>query len=175
MLDRITEDSELFYIRRQTCCENNYCAEIDENLNEDDYVILKIDEYYRLLHMQLTPPAVDCLIAVKCCEADSYEVHLIELRNTSSLNGIKIPNIVEKFKTTIHDFMETKFAKIFMDDSVKIKGFYMYLVTNPSNKVSENRFKGTKLDILQSTKPLSFRGLIAQINPVPPSPLIQKC
>ena len=97
-----------------SCCENNICAEIDDSLSQDDYLIIKVDSYFQKSKSGNTPKGVDCLILVRG-NPDKYCLYLIELKNEdSSTLKDKIDDIIEKFQHTI-DFLlkEKKFAKYF--------------------------------------------------------------
>lgn len=65
-------------IIQTTCSENGICAEIDSTILEEDYVIIKIDNYFQKFKSDNTPKGVDCLILIRNKSLkDRYCLHLV--------------------------------------------------------------------------------------------------
>ena len=185
MFDEIYNDPLLFNLIRELCDENDICVEVSDQISNDDYLVLKIDQYYSSRNMHNPPPSVDCLIIVKCDENECFDIYLVELKNIKSTKGFEVKNIKEKFQTTIDDFMSERFSHIFLNEDYCINILRMYFVSdacrikknNPNITEDQYRKKilNTKLDMLQSIKPVRFRNRIAHINPILPNPLVMPC
>lgn len=161
-------------------------VEVDSKLSEDEYIGIKIDEYYMGLCQKVTPKSVDFIVAVDC-ECDWYALYVLELKNVSSPSSTK--EIHEKFDTAIHHFMSEDFKDIFLNDKVKYKEIFLYLVTKAYQKAIEmgsfekylelrrklNERDSLIIDDGLTTKPYRFRKKLYQIRrEVPPHPLIRK-
>lgn len=165
MFDEIYNNTELFSIRRNECSENgisvDFCEEIIHKY-DDDVIILKIDEFYSSKRMNNPPPSIDCLIIIKNDDC-SYRLVLIELRNVSSTKSITPSEIIPKFKTTIDDFLCSKFANIFLNESFNVSSFECYLVSDPlklkgiTQEIYEKKIKGTVYEAYALQKPFKFR------------------
>ncbi|MBW1616889.1 MAG: hypothetical protein JRJ49_10240 [Deltaproteobacteria bacterium] len=185
MIDKIINNSELFYYIRDYCEETDVSAEIDEKISEEDYIVLKIDKYYASLNLEKTPPSPDCLIIVKCKENNLYDLYLVELKNIKSPKYFEVKNIEDKFKTAVEDFMSVKFADIFLNKSYKINKFRIYFVTdayrikksNPEITEEDYRkqIKNTKLKLFEKLTPIGFRGKNTFIDPRLPNHKIKYC
>ena len=187
MFRKIMSDSDLFPLFRSYCSENRIEVCLSEGLEEnsdDKLLILKVDAYYSSANGMHNPPAsVDCLILVKCDTNDCYDVYIVELRDINSPNGFDKKNIVEKFTTTINDFLGKRFKTIFYDEDYCFHNFKCYFVTDPygcSGMTQEEydehiHAKELKLGYFNSLKPFVFRDKIAMIEPILPNPMIAEC
>lgn len=185
MFDDIYSEPLLFNLIRELCDENDICVEISNQISDDDYLVLKIDQYYNSQNMHNPPPSVDCLIIVKCYENECYDLYLVELRDIRSVKGFKVKNIIQKFQTTIDDFMGARFSHIFLNEDYCVNMLKMCFVSDACRikikypDITENQYRkkilNTKLDMLQSIKPMRFRNKIAHINPMLPNPMVTPC
>lgn len=126
LFDRIYNDRELFSIVGGSCSENNMYVRLSECLFENNeinsrrVVILKPDSYYATHNKTLTdygkpPPAVDCLVIVRCDDCVYYDLYIIELRDVySGTSGIKYKEIAPKFETVLNRFFN-EFDHVFSD------------------------------------------------------------
>lgn len=175
MINQIKYDKPLKAFICYECEENRYAVEMAEDIGSDDFVVIKVDNYYNSLKLKKTPPSIDCLLPLKCCE-NVFIIYLIELRNVKSPEGFETRNIYDKFKTTIENFMGRRFRNIFLNERYVIRSLQLYFVTAAYGKTGGNwRKEGTKLDVLRSMKPFKFRGKRYQIKHKLPNPLIGKC
>ena len=180
-------DANLLPIIRSYCSENNVEVCLSKGLEDtadDKLLILKIDAYYSSENGMHNPPAsVDCLMLVKCDTNDCYDMYIIELRDINSPNGFDKKNIVEKFTTTINEFLSVKFKNIFYNDMYCFNSFKCYFVTDPygCSGMTQEQYdehihaKGLKLDYFNSLKPFVFRDKLAMIEPKLPNPMIREC
>ena len=179
MFDLIICHSELSGILRRSCDENKICVEIcdkllsNDDLNDDLIQILKIDDYYSSRRMHNPPPSIDCLVILKTAE-NEFGLILIELRDVTGTSLVKPKDMLEKYKTTINNFMLDEFSSIFCNDNFTISFLKLWLITNPFKipHLSDNQYnkkvKGTVLEQYNSIKPLKFKNKIALIEPKPP-------
>jgi hypothetical protein len=185
IIDKIYEDQDRFWFKSLSCEEKDISAEIDDKIQDEDYIVLKIDKYYASLNMKKTPPSPDCLIIVKCKENNLYDLYLVELKNIKSSAGFKVENIEAKFKTAVEDFMGKRFADIFLNKSYSINKFKIYFVTDAYKIKKTNhsitkesylkRIATTKLEKVQNLRPLKFRNKVAAIDSRLPNPMIKYC
>lgn len=190
LFDQIHNHSILGQICRQTCEENNSKVCIDEPLlsngilDDNKILILKPDAYYNSLVMHNPPPAIDCLIFVKCTSGN-YDMYLIELRDCSGSSRISLKEILPKFDTIVNRFFN-EFHDIFELVEHKINSVFLWLVVDPyntrrlnSNKVNK-KILGTVLEQYSSMRPFNIFGKFEIIQPkLPshdmPSPIIAQC
>jgi hypothetical protein len=184
MFKKIEQNIKLHSILTSYCAENgvevSLSPELDDN-SDEKLLILKADDYYSSQIMHNPPPAIDCIILVKCDSCDGYDIYLVELKDIKSPSGFNKENIKSKFQTVIDDFLQNRFKDIFINE--KYCNFNCYFVTNPyrcksltqeeySKKI---RDEGLKLDYFNSIKPFRFQGKISFIQPILPNPMIKEC
>jgi hypothetical protein len=168
MLDRIRNHEILQQFVKETCCENNICIDFDDNIQSDDYVILKPDEYYNSLHLGDTPESADCLIVLKC-ESQTYKLVLVELKNINTNKRFSVEHIVSKFKNCLDDFIATRFEDILYIDYQNIE---LYFISKIDPFKSDNDALKIKLFFNQFLK---YNGKKYYIKPRVPTPVIKKC
>ena len=184
MFSKIYNNEELFSIMSNFCNENNIEICLSEGLQDhadDQLIILKADEYYSSKNMHNPPPAVDCIILVKCNKTPCYDLYLIELKDIKSPQNFNKENIVQKFKTIINDFLGKKFSYIFSNE--KYCNFNCYFVSNPygCNSLSQDQYdkkirtESLKLDYFNSIKPFRFKDKVSLIQAKLPNPMISEC
>lgn len=163
-------------------------VEIDENLYNDKYAIVKVDDYYNNQHMAIIPKSIDFLVAVDC-ECNSYTLYLLELKNVKSPKFLVIKDIHEKFQNTIDDFMTFRFGEIFLNDKYKYNDIKLYLVSDAYNmkgkyenyeknkifKEKINNKDSLKIEFSLGGKLFKFRNRILKINyDISPNPIIRR-
>ncbi len=171
MINKIKDTEALKPFITDECEENKIFVNMADDIPQNNYLVIKVDRYYNSLNLSDTPPSVDCLVLLKCADS-SYVLYLVELKNIKRPRRFKIDNIRDKFKTTIDDFMSTRFKDIFHSEKLPIKDLRLYFVTN---LYKTPRKDTTKMDSLLSRLPFEFRGKIKQIEPELPNPLIKNC
>ncbi len=185
MFDTILQDTELFGLCRGKCQENDICIEFGDNLAEDAFLILKIDDYYTSSRMHNPPPSLDCLIIVECETNPCYDFYLVEMKNIKSPHGFQIKNIKDKFTTAIEDFLKKRFAYIFLNSDYCVNKFRLYFVSDAcrikkkfpdiTHEGYRKKILGTKYEAFLSLKPFEFRGKKALIDPRLPNPMVKVC
>lgn len=76
-------------------------VEVDKSLSQEEYIGIKVDNYYMGLRLGgETPKAVDFIVAVDC-QCNSYVLYILEFKNVSSPRGYTTKEIWEKFDTAI--------------------------------------------------------------------------
>lgn len=162
---------------------------VDDSLTEDEYIGIKVDDYYMGLNLQgLTPKAVDFIVAVDCT-CDNYALYIMEYKNTKSPGGYTTSDINEKFDTTINRFMKDEFDSIFECDRFKYKSIKLFLVTTAYKDANrygkyedylkvQRRVKNKDSldnDLYLSDKIFKFRNRPLRIQrELPPNPIIKK-
>lgn len=184
MLNKIQKHKVLSELITCHCCENDIEVLLSSTLekaSDSRVLILKPDLYYNSIKMHNPPPALDCIIIIKCTKSNTYSINLIELRDINSSKGFNNENIVQKFKTVVYEFLQSTFSDIFLEETYC--QFNCYFVSNPYKKkgLTQNEYddlikaKSLKLDYFNSMKPLKFKDKIAIIKSVLPVPIIEDC
>ena len=88
-----------------------------------------------------------------------------KLKNIKNSKGFTTENMIEKFQTTLSDFIENKFSNILFEDYNDIKLYFV------SNKEIYKRDLGLKMETLINVK-FKYKGKILMIRPFMPTPTI---
>lgn len=167
MINPLRLNHELVDFVNKRCCENGVCIEIDESIPDEDVLILKIDSYYNSLHMERTPPSVDCLIIVRCTAGD-YQMTLVELKNIGSgKTGYRAKAVAEKFRTTLDDFISKRFPII---GNANIRSIKLKFIT-PLNPFRDN---GLMIETFINNR-IPFQGKNLVIDPRLPTETVRRC
>lgn len=181
MFDIIRQHQDLSGLIRHCCEENGIGADFDTDLkdhagdpDDEKVIILKIDQYYNQQNIAARPKSIDFLILVRCCNPESHSLYLIELKNTSDRVQLAPAGIIEKFKTTVSDFINDKFNNVFSNSDYKrIKLFLISQKTILAPAKNKNR--SSQFDAFSTTKPFELLGHKVMIEPMPPNPIITPC
>lgn len=162
---------------------------VDPTLAEEEYVGIKVDNYYMGQHLGgETPKAVDFIVTVDC-QCDWYIIYVLELKNVNSPRHYTADDILEKFETAIERFMKEEFAEIFLNDRYKYRDIKLYLVTSAYGKAlgQENFARYAELlsrinkndtlsnDWKMSSKIFRFRNFVLRVErEIPPNPVIKR-
>lgn len=167
MIENIRADEVLQNYLADECCENDVCVTFHEDISRENYIIIKVDDYYNSLNIEQRPPSLDCLIIRKCLST-GYGLTLVELKNIKSSDGFTVENMKAKFEICLSDFMQKRF-KILLDKDYKhIELFFV------SNIEIYKRDLGLKLEALSSVK-FKYRSKTLMIKPKMPHPTITSC
>lgn len=166
---RIQEDDNLSKILAEKCCEHEVCAEIDERIEEGEYVILKVDDYYNSLNIEKRPKSPDCLILQRCSSINQYKMTIVELKD--SKDTAYVTEAGEKIKTCIDDFISTRFKELLDRDYQDVK---IYLVSRIELYRRKERMHSLKMEALMN-KRYEFRSKTYMIQPFMPNPTIKPC
>ncbi|HFA51581.1 MAG TPA: hypothetical protein ENJ95_21410 [Bacteroidetes bacterium] len=153
------------------CCENNICVEFDPSISEEDYIVIKIDDFYNAtVKSPDTPKSPDCLIVLRC-EDGSFHVFIAELKNVQHMGGLNKKDIREKFHTCLTDFMSGRFRDIFYNEKYRFN-LKLFLV---AGRVRESYSMNFKLDFLLTMRPLQFANKFYGIEGQTPNPIVRPC
>jgi hypothetical protein len=167
MIEKIYNTAALQPFLHKDCCENEVCVTFDEALLLENYVVIKVDDYYNSLHLEKTPPSPDCLI-VRKCENEGFGLTIVELKAISTAQNFDLANMKNKFSTCIDDFIGDKFNDLLLQDYKDIKLYFV------SNIEVYKRDLGLKLEILINTK-FEYNGKKHMIQARMPNPTIKRC
>lgn len=182
IFEKLANDAEISQFLCNECSENNAAVEFNENLiYYQDYVVLKVDDYYNSLNLAETPASPDCLIIVKCQEENHYRIYIVELKDIANQRGFNIKNMREKFKTCVNDFMKGVLHDFLSEEQYVFEEIALYFVSDPYNenqngsRVSKN--KATKMDSLLAlnTTPYIYDGKRLSIQHRITNPVIMPC
>lgn len=168
LLERLYDNEILAPFLQKECCENGVCITFDSDIAEDNYVVIKVDDYYKSLKLDKIPASPDCLIIRKCVNG-GYGLTIGELKNISTADSFKVENMKEKFSTCFDDFISKRFKEYLFEDYQEIK---LYFVSNI--EIYKKRDLGLRLETLIETK-LDYNGKKYMIQPRMPHPTIKKC
>ena len=162
---------------------------VDSKLNLDEYIGIKVDDYYMGSHLRgETPKAVDFIVTVDC-QCDAYCLYILELKNVKSPKGYTTKDIIEKFETAIDRFIKEDFKEIFLNDKYKYKEIKLYLVTSAYGKALGQKNYQSYIELLRkinqkdtltndwtlSNKLFKFQKRILRIErEIPPNPVIKR-
>lgn len=162
---------------------------VDSKLNLDEYIGIKVDDYYMGLHLRgEKPKAVDFIVTVDC-QCDAYCLYILELKNVKSPKGYTTKDIIEKFETAIDRFIKEDFKEIFLNDKYKYKEIKLYLVTSAYGKALGQKNYQSYIELLRkinqkdtltndwtlSNKLFKFQKRILRIErEIPPNPVIKR-
>ncbi len=166
-LDIIRKHQILSNYLKEECAEEGVCVEIDNRISKEDYVIIKVDDFYNDLNIAERPASPDCLIILKC-QSSGYAMYIIELKSINSARRFESKNIDEKFKTCLYDFISNRFSDILDIDYKRIKLYFV------SNIEIYRRDMGLKLKVLQN-KRYKYHNKKYFIEPLMPVPAIKPC
>ena len=142
---------------------------VDSKLNLDEYIGIKVDDYYMGLHLRgETPKAVDFIVTVDC-QCDAYCLYILELKNVKSPKGYTTKDIIEKFETAIDRFIKEDFKEIFLNLGQKNYQSYIELLRKINQKDTLTN------DWTLSNKLFKFQKRILRIErEIPPNPVIKR-
>jgi hypothetical protein len=191
MIRNIYADASAFSIIAYSLAEEGMEVEIGsslligDELDCDKIVILRPDEWYNTARMGTPPKSVDGLVFVD--NAGDFHMYVIELKS-SRLPDLNRKHIQEKFNTIFQRFLDHDFAHLFNNASkpYNLMSLNLWLVCDPlrlrrkaANHDEFLRLAGASKEKMRTLmanyalglKPISFRGLRAQIMPLlsPPS------
>lgn len=172
LLNKLNEELLLNDFIEKTCCENDVCVDFDENLDENDYLVIKVDDFYANQVLENQPKSPDCLV-VQRCKNGHFHIHIVELKNvkTSANQNLNRKDIREKFETCLRDFMSNRFRNYFYDEAFELD-LRLYLV---AGKVTSKMERNFKFDFLLGIPRLEFANKKYMIQGENPNPMIQAC
>ncbi len=188
MISKIKNNPKLEDYLRDRIEDEGIEVSVDEKMQANEYVGIKVDDYYNGLHESVVPKATDFVVVVDN-SCDSYSMYIIEMKNVNSPKHLVIKDIHEKFFTTIYDFLSERFKDIFLDDRYKYKVIKLYLISDAYGVGGKyqthaeyihvlekvNKRDSLKVDRSLGSKVYKFRNKYLQIEyDIPPNPVIKK-
>lgn len=167
MIKKIKTHKVLSIFVEDTCCENEVCVTFEDGILPTSYAIIKVDKFYNSLKIEKRPASVDCLI-VRECVKQGYGLTLVELKKIDNSRGFESKNIIEKFETTLFDFIKVKFKKPLDTLYSDVKLFFV------TNNELYKRDLGLKMEVLINVR-FKFNDKTLMIIPRMPNPTIKKC
>lgn len=177
LIELLKNDATLTRYFCQDCQENGIGIDISDQIDSNDLLIIKIDNYYNHL-VERPDHSPDCLIILRC-DTNTYNIVIVELRNVGSPKGIKNTDIVSKFTTCLGDFMSEKFGNYFHNAMFKYNRIDLLLVSDPygfrNNPEKQLYMKGHKLDLLMATRIPKFFNKHLYVQHKIPNPILNGC
>ncbi len=188
MIAKIRNNPRLRIYLRDRIEDEGIEVGIDGNLSQNEYVGVKVDDYYNGLHQPTVPKSVDYVVVVDN-SCDSYNLYILEMKNVNSPQKLVIKDIHEKFANTIADFLSEEFKEIFLADRYKYKDIKLYLVSDAYGIGGKyqthkdyvrylekiNKKDSLRVDRNLSSKIFKFRKRYLRIEyDIPPNPVIKK-
>ncbi|MCU0346171.1 MAG: hypothetical protein MUC59_04480 [Saprospiraceae bacterium] len=170
LINDLRADPFLADYRSDTCCERGVCVDFDPSTPKEDYLVLKVDDFYNKQGLPKTPKSPDCLI-VQRCKKGHFHVHVVELKNVKYQSDLDAGDIWDKFHTCLTDFMSNRFRDYFYNEKYDFQ-LQLYLV---AGKVKEKYTQNYSLDFLLTLRPLQFANKFYGVQPENPNPMIRPC
>lgn len=188
MIKQIIEEKRLHPYTTHVLEDSGIEVMVAPNLAEEDFIGIKVDDYYMGLKLgKDTPKAVDFIVSVDC-QCDWYSLYIMEFKDIKRPGNIRTKDIHAKFDTAIKRFIKDEFQDIFLNARFKYKDIKLYLVTSAYkdadglkyeeyiNKMKKANRKDTLVyDQTLSSKPYIIRKKRYYIErEIPPNPVIQR-
>jgi hypothetical protein len=182
MLNKIKTNVTLNRFLTNNLLENEVGIIINEDMPQDSFVAINIDEYYHHIGLEIIPAIADILlVARKLSQNELHHIYIVEMKNIDSPHRFKVKNIYDKFHTAIEDFMKTKYADIFMNEKYQIERFRLFFISDAyrlkkrgmTNEQINSFLLETKIMVLQSMQLFQFRNFKAVIEYKLPNPLLE--
>lgn len=172
LIKRIQEDPILSEFLCDDCEERGVGINVSTGVNRDDYIIIRVDEFYNKL-VPYPPKSPDCLIIQHCGE-NKFVLYIIELKSIESLKSEKLSDIRDKFQNCFSDFMSDRFRNYFYDTDYEFD-IRLLFVSNPRERVKERKTEPSKLDNLLALRPCRFANRGYLLEHELPNPTINPC
>lgn len=129
MIEAIQQDSKLGNFIHYDFEDSGVKVNVCSSLSKNDFIGVKIDDYYNSTQPGTAPKSIDFIVSVDC-SCGSYGLYLLELKSYKKPKYLSIKEIYEKFDTTVNDFVKKQFQSIFENSKYKYKFVYLYLVAD---------------------------------------------
>ncbi|PWK28621.1 hypothetical protein LV89_00825 [Arcicella aurantiaca] len=173
LIQRIQEDPILSKFLCDDCTENGVGVNVSPLVKKEDYIIIRVDEYYNSNLVHNPPKSPDCLI-IQHCEGEKFVLYLVELKAIETLKTEKLSDIRDKFQNCFDDFMSDRFRDYFYDIAYEFS-IKLLFISNPSESKKDNKSKPTRMDSLLSQRPCKFANRPYLLEHRLPNPVIQPC
>jgi hypothetical protein len=174
LIQRIQEDPILSKFLCDDCEEHGVGINVSEAVKRDDFIIIKVDEYYKIHEKSNNrPKSPDCLIIQHCGE-NRFVLYLIELKDIESLKTERLSDIRDKFQNCFSDFMSDRFREYFYDTDYEFT-IKVFFISDPREGKVDRKSQSTRMDNLLALKQPYFANRVYPIKPKLPNPTIQPC
>ncbi len=175
LLEDLRKDPILCNFICEECQENGIAIEVGKKVDRKKLIILRVDEYYKSLHLKYTPPSPDCLV-VQHCTDNQYVIYVIELKNIGDMQNEKPSEIRRQFETCLLDFMSDKFRVYFYNQDYDFtNSLHLIFISLPRQLKNTSKDRTTRIDSLLATSPIPFANRRYLIKHKVPNPVIQPC
>ncbi len=172
LIKRIQEDPILSEFLCDDCVEHGVGVNISPDVNRDDYIIIRVDEFYNKL-VPRPPKSPDCLI-IQHCGDDKFVLYIIELKAIESLKSEKLSDIRDKFQNCFDDFISNKFRDYFYDTDYEFD-IRLLFISNPRERQGDRKTEPSRLDNLLALRPCRFANRGYLLEHELPNPTIKSC
>ncbi|MCU0470511.1 MAG: hypothetical protein MUF58_18125 [Arcicella sp.] len=173
LIQKIQEDPILSKFLCDDCEENGVGINIGTEVKRDDFIIIRVDEFYnKTVHDDSRPKSPDCLI-IQHCGNNRFVLYLIELKAIKSLKTENMGDIRDKFQNCFSDFMSDRFREYFYNTDYEFV-IKLYFISDP-RETKIDKGKATRMDSLLALRQPRFANRIYPIKPKNPNPIIQPC
>lgn len=177
MIKAIQQDSKLENFIHYDFEDSGVKVNVCSSLSKNDFIGVKIDDYYNATQPGTAPKSIDFIVSVDC-SCGSYGLYLLELKSYKRSKSLSIKEIYEKFNTTVSDFVKSQFQSIFENPKYKYKFVYLYLVADvykETTKTGKHIPKDSlKVDSELTKKIYKIHGKACRIEYILPTNLIIK-
>jgi hypothetical protein len=171
LLRKIKNDPILSQYIREECEDEGICVNLDSRISKEDFLIIKVDDYYNDLP-HVVPKSPDCLIIQRCKEG-GYAITIVELKSSNDARRFN-SNILQKFETCLYDFIDNRFRFIF-DYNYDFKRIELLFISKVNVFGSANVDNSLILRIFRQ-KEFEFRGKkTKKITAKMPNTIIKPC
>ncbi|MFK7946082.1 MAG: hypothetical protein AB8G11_00715 [Saprospiraceae bacterium] len=174
LINYIREHETLNQFLCQTCEEHNISVVIDDRIENDDFEIIKPDDYYNSLKIDNRPAAPDCFILVRCQTENEFALSIVELKKvnkSANLERKDLDQIKAKFENCLTQFMIEDFP-IFDRDFKKVELLFISRI-NPYRK-NRDTLQNLKIKVMRNWR-FEFRNKRYLLKVHLPSPAIKPC
>jgi hypothetical protein len=172
LIKRIQEDPILSEFLCDDCEENGVGIDVSTDVKRDDFIIIRVDEFYNKL-VSTPPKSPDCLI-IQHCGGNKFVLYIIELKAIETLKSEKLSDIRDKFQNCLSDFMSNRFRAYFYDTQYEF-AIKLLFISDPSESKKESKNKPTRLDSLLAQPPCRFADKKYPLDFRKPNPVIKPC
>ena len=180
MIRSILNEKELQDFTCHQFSDAGITVEVNNHLSTTQYIGVKVDDYYNKNFPMQAPKAVDFIVSVDCtCQA--YVLYILELKNLKRAKALTVSEIHEKFTNTIDDFIKKKYPHIYLNDRIKYKQVFLYLVSDIYNEQGKSLHHiqspndSLKVETSLGAKLFRIHGKVCKIQyDIPPNPIISR-
>lgn len=174
LINYIREHETLSKFLCQTCEEHHISVQVDERIENDNFVIIKPDDYYNSLKIDNRPAAPDCFILVRCQTENEYALSIVELKKVNKLANLgrnDLNQIKAKFENCLLRFMVEDFPT-FNIDYKRIELLFISRI-NPYRE-SRDTSKNLKIKVMRNWRfRFNHKRLMLKLHL--PSPAVKPC